>query len=141
MWIIVLVLATGLTLAIAWAIIKVSNRNRIRYFGKIVYSQSSIHNNIKDFIPKHLYSKPEVMSQSRKHVEKGMIKIIVIDGKAYWVVDNIFYTANTVHGDVIPETVKPVDTNNMSKEDIDKMLFILDNLDKGNRDDSSSSGN
>lgn len=136
----VFVVAIGLTIAIAWSIIKLNSRNTARYFGKIVYSQSSIHNNIKQFIPKNLYRKPEIVSQSRKHVEKSMIRIIIIDGKAYWVVDNIFYTANTVHGDVIPETVKPVDTTNMSKEDINKMLFILDNLDKGNKDDSSSSG-
>jgi hypothetical protein len=136
----VFVIAIGLTIAIAWSIIKLNGRNRARYFGKIVYSQSIIHNNIKQFIPKNLYRKPEVMSQSRKHVEKSMIRIIVIDGKAYWVVDNIFYTANTVNGDVIPETAQPVDTANMSKEDIDKMLYILDNLDKGNKDDSGSSG-
>jgi hypothetical protein len=136
----VFVIAIGLTIAIAWSIIKLNGRNRARYFGKIVYSQSIIHNNIKQFIPKNLYRKPEVMSQSRKHVEKNMIRIIVIDGKAYWVVDNIFYTANTVNGDVIPETAQPVDTANMSKEDIDKMLYILDNLDKGNKDDSGSSG-
>lgn len=136
----VFVIAIGLTIAIAWSIIKLNGRNRARYFGKIVYSQSIIHNNIKQFIPKNLYRKPEVMSQSRKHVEKNMIRIIVIDGKAYWVVDNIFYTANTVNGDVIPETAQPVDTANMSKEDIDKMLYILDNLDKGNKDDSGGSG-
>lgn len=136
----VFVIAIGLTIAIAWSIIKLNGRNRSRYFGKIVYSQSIIHNNIKQFIPKNLYRKPEVVSQSRKHVEKSMIRIIIIDGKAYWVVDNIFYTANTVHGDVIPETAQPVDTANMSKEDIDKMLYILDNLDKGYKDDSGSSG-
>lgn len=131
-------LATGLTLAIAWAIINLNTRNRARYFGKIVYSQSIIHNNIKDFIPRKLYNKPEIISQSRKHVSKNMVKIIVIEGKAYWVSDNIFYTANTVNGDVVPETIMPVDTTSMSKQDIDKMLYILDNLDKGNENDSGS---
>ena len=93
-------------------------------------------------MPKNLYKKPEVVSQSRKHVEQHMVKIIVIENKAYWVKDNIFYVAETDHGNIVPESVKPVDTANMSKKDIDKMLFILDNLGKGKkRDDSSSTGN
>ena len=77
-----------------------------------------------------------------KHVEEHMVKIIVIDNKAYWVKENIFYTAETENGNIIPETARPVDTADMSKKDIDKMLFILDNLGKGKRrDDSSGSGN
>ena len=91
---------------------------------------------------KSTYKKPEIISQAMKHVEKHMIKIIIIDSKAYWVKDNIFYTAETENGNIIGETAKPVNTEEMSKKDIDKMLFILDNLGKGkNRDDSSSAGN
>jgi hypothetical protein len=69
-----------------------------------------------------------------------MIKIIVIDNKAYWVKDNVFYFAETDSGDIIDVTAKPVDISSMSKQDIDKMLFILDNLRKGKKDDSGSSG-
>jgi hypothetical protein len=53
----------------------------------------------------------------------------------------MFYVADTVDGAVDSETVRPVDTNNMSKRDIDKMLFILDSLKNGNSDDSSSAWN
>jgi hypothetical protein len=53
----------------------------------------------------------------------------------------MFYVADTFDGAVDSETVRPVDTNNMSKRDIDKMLFILDSLKNGNSDDSSSAWN
>ena len=65
----------------------------------------------------------------------------MIEGQAYWVHDNMFYVADTANGLVDPETVRPIDTNNMSNRDIDKMLFILDSLRNGNSDDSSSTWN
>jgi hypothetical protein len=60
-----------------------------------------------------------------------MIKIIVIDKKAYWVKDNVFYSADADSGDIVSPTAEPVDISAMSKKDIDKMLFILDNLTEG----------
>jgi len=136
------ILAIGLTFVLSLAIIKLSTRKSMKNIGRITYSQTSIHERTKHFMPKNLYKKPEVVSQSRKHVEAHMVKIIVIEDKAYWVKDNIFYVAETQYGNIIPESVKSVDTADMSKKDIDKMLFILDNLGKGKkRDDSSSTGN
>jgi hypothetical protein len=66
---------------------------------------------------------------------------LIIEDHAYWVHDNMFYIADTVEGLVNPETVRPIDTNNMSNRDIDKMLFILDSLKDGNSDDSSGAWN
>lgn len=136
------IIAIGLTFVLSLAIIKLSTIKSTKGFGRIEYRQSSTYERSRQFMPKNSYTKPEVISQSMKHVEQHMVKIIIIDSKAYWVKDNIFYTAETNNGTIIAETVKPVDTNDMSKKDIDKMLFILDNLGKGkNRDDSSSTGN
>ena len=92
-------------------------------------------------MPKKLNNKKEIESQSAKHAASTMIKVIVIEEKAYWVKDNIFYFADTSNGDVVGTTAEPVDISAMSKKDIDKMLFILDNLRKGKKDDSSSTGN
>jgi hypothetical protein len=135
------VLALGLALAFVFFVLKFNKRHRKKSLSQLSYSQSSIHNIIKDFIPKRLFERPEVVSQSRKHTEKHMVKIIVLDNNAYWVKDNIFYTAKTKNGNIIDETVKPVDIDNMPKKELDKMLFILDNLGRGKNDDSSSSGN
>lgn len=135
------VLALGLTLAFVFIVLKFNKRHRRKYLNRLAYSQSSVHNIIKDFIPKRLFERPEVVSQSRKHTEKHMVKIIVLDNNAYWVKDNIFYTAKTKNGNIIDETVKPVDVENMPKKELDKMLFILDNLGRGKNNDSSSSGN
>ena len=135
------VLALGLALAFVFIILKLNKRHRRKSLNRLAYSQSSVHNIIKDFIPKRLFERPEVVSQSRKHTEKHMVRIIVLDSNAYWVKDNIFYTAQTKNGNIIDETVKPVDIENMPKKELDKMLFILDNLGRGKNNDSSSSGN
>lgn len=136
------ILAIGLTFVLSLAIIKLSTRKTMKNIGRITYRQTSIHERTKHFMPTNLYQKPEVVSQSRKHVEGHMVKIIVIEDKAYWVKDNIFYVAETKYGNIVPESAKPVDTENMPKKELDKMLFILDNLDKRKkRDDSSSTGN
>ena len=132
-------IAIGLTLCFSSYILYKGRKTRS--FPSIVYSQSSIHLMIKDFLPKTLYEKPKQQSQSLKHIEKNTIKVIFIEDKAYWVSNNIFYCAEAIGGNVNIESTKPIDTTNMSKKDIDKMLFILDNLKNGSNDDSSSTGN
>jgi len=131
----------GLTLAGIWFILKVVNRKK-KTINKLVYSQSGIHELIKDLIPKNLPKKTQVkVSQSRKHIEKNMLKVIMVDGKAYWVIDNVFYVSDTLDGDPDTETAKPVDTSDMSKQEVEKMLFILDSLKRGKNNDSGSTGN
>lgn len=110
-------------------------------FAKIEYSQSDIHQIVKVFAPKDLFELPKIVSQSKKHVRNNTVKVLLVEDQAYWVHNNMFYTADLVEGLVDPETTKTVDTDNMSKRDIDKMLFILDSLKDGNSDDSSGSWN
>ena len=129
----------GLTLCFTSYIIY--KGRKFKTFRGIAYSQSSIHLMIKDFLPKTLYEKPRQQSQSLKHIEENTVKVIFIEDKAYWVSNNIFYSAEIVEGGIDVDSTQPVDTTNMSKKDIDKMLFILDNLKNGSNDDSSSAGN
>ena len=135
------VYAISLTLIVLSSIIIVAVKRSKKYFAKIVYSQSDIHQIVKDLLPKDLFEMQKPLSQARKHVRSNTVRVLVVEDQAYWVHDNMFYVADAVNGFVSPETVKPVDTNNMSKRDIDKMLFILDSLRNGNSDDSSSTWN
>ena len=131
----------GLTSIILCSIIIRVVQKRKKYFAKIVYTQSSIHQIVKNLLPKDLFEVPKKLSQARKHIENNSVKVMIIENNAYWVHNNMFYVADTIDGSVDSETVRPVDTNNMSKRDIDKMLFILDSLKNGNSDDSSSAWN
>ena len=131
----------GLTMVAISSIIIITVKKNKRYFAKVVYRQSDVHQIVKNFIPKDLFELQKMLSQARKHLSNNTVKVLIIEDQAYWVHANMFYVADTEEGSVNPETVRPVDTNNMSKRDIDKMLFILDSLRNGNSDDSSSTWN
>lgn len=110
-------------------------------FSRTMYRQSDMHNMLKDFFFKDIDNDKVFTSQSRIWKEQQTTKVVILDQKAYWISNNIFYVGEAVDGKVKPETGQPLDTSNMSKREIDKMLFILDNLKNGKLNDSGSAGN
>ena len=135
-------LIIGLTLLSYWSIIKISNKRRMTFLNKNKYRQSSIYEMVKDVIPKQRFDKPKVITQSQRHIQKNMLRVVIADGSAYWILNNVFYTANAVNGRVDEETIKPLDIENMPTKELDKMLSILDDLKQGvGPNDSSSTGN
>jgi hypothetical protein len=134
-------LTVGLTLiAFCFIIIGIKKKER-NTFTKLVYRQSDMHNMLKDFFFKDIDNDKVFTSQSKIWREKQSTKVVILDQKAYWISNNIFYVGEAVDGKVKPETGQPLDTSNMSKREIDKMLFILDNLKNGKLNDSGSAGN
>jgi hypothetical protein len=135
-------LIIGLTLFLSWSIINTLNKKRIKFLKKTKYRQSYIYEITKSIIPQQKFNKPKVISQSQKHVQKNMLRVIITEGKAYWILDNVFYSAIAVNGRVNEDTVKPLNFENMSKKELDKMLSILDDLKQGvELNDSGSTGN
>ena len=135
-------LVIGLTLLSYWSIIKISNKKRIIFLNKNKYRQSSIYEMVKDVVPKQRFDKPKVITQSQRHIQKNMLRVVIADGSAYWILNNVFYTANAINGRVDEETIKPLDIENMPTKELDKMLSILDDLKQGvGPNDSSSTGN
>jgi lipopolysaccharide export LptBFGC system permease protein LptF len=85
--------------------------------------------------------KKEVNRQSAKHDKNVNIRVIIMDDQAYWIKDNVFYTAELNHGIVDKETTKEVDTMTMNKVQLDKMIFIIDRLREEAFDDRWGAGN
>ena len=136
------ILIVALTFIVSWAILKVIKRRSKRVFSRTLYRQSDMHRMLKYFFSLDIETNEKPPSQLTKRKEKDMIKVIVMGNQAYWVSDNTFYVAKAFEGEVLPDTAEPVDIENMSRRDIDKMLFILDNLKNGKeKDDRSSTGN
>jgi hypothetical protein len=80
-------------------------------------------------------------TQSAKHQEDSTTKVIVVDDEAYWIKNNTFYKAPLVNQKIDKDSAERVDTTNMDKVQLDKMLFIVDKLTEGTSDDSRGSGN
>lgn len=80
-------------------------------------------------------------SQSFKHQASKEIMVIFMDNQAYWIKDNAFYVADLIDKNIInKDSAKVVDIMGMDNVQLDKMIFIVDKLSKGNRDDSGNSG-
>jgi hypothetical protein len=127
---------------IASLVIIIAMKKKInKKMSRTLYSQKDTHELFKYFFLIDSSNQKKRLSQLTKHTEKSMIKVMVIGQEAYWVSDNTFYVAKAINGEVEPGSAQPVDIENMSKNDINKMLFILDNLESGKKNDSSGSGN
>ena len=131
----------SLTLLVSLAIIIILKKKINKKMSRTLYSQKDTHELFKYFFAIDSSNQKKRPSQLTKHTEKSMIKVMVIGQEAYWVSDNTFFVANAIDGEVEAGSAKPVDIENMSKNDIKKMLFILDNLQNGNKNDSGSAGN
>jgi hypothetical protein len=131
----------GLTLLSSWAIINLIAKRKRKKYAQVLYRQSDLHKVMKRFFSYPLEDKEKPLTQSEKRNSKDKINVLVIDEEAYWVSDNTFFIAKAEDGQVMLETAEPINTKDMSKKDIDKMLFILDNLQGRDANDSGSSGN
>ena len=104
------------------------------------YMPTQSHNHQIEFLL-NLYNNPTIKekeTQSKIHILKNNIKVIIMDKQAYWIKDNVFYTADLLGNGVDKETTRTVDTMSMNKVQLDKMVFIIDQLREGNPDDFGS---
>jgi len=106
------------------------------------YSQSHIFELVQPLLPTMINKTiKKKMCQSTIYKKKTNVRVIIIEGMAYWVKDNIFYEASINNNGVDSATTKVVDTIGMDSVELDKMLFIMDKLREGLDDDSGSTGN
>lgn len=121
-----------LTIVFVAATIIIQKRKRTIRLKKIGLRQTSLHHVLKEFLPTNGELLRDRPRQSKKAKEESTVRVVTTtDNKAYWVANNVFYVVDVVDGYFDPAQAKPVDTNNLTKQDIQKLLFILDNLKNG----------
>lgn len=75
---------------------------------------------------------PKLKTQATEHHEKNLVRIIFAEHQAYWIRDNVFYTADLdSFGMIDTESTRAVDTMTMDKIQLDKMSFIVEKLTEG----------
>ena len=126
-----------LTLVAFCFIIIVANRFNQKSYSKKIYRQSDMHEMLKRFFSNNLLVEKK-SSQMEKRKDKILTRVIILEDKAYWVSDNVFYVGEAANGEVKPETGIPISTSGLSSKEINKLLFILDNLKNGKSNDSGS---
>lgn len=131
--------AAGVTLAVLLFLFAYTIYNRPKNNEEtFIVSQSMI---LHRYIQNKQYGKNlKIKTQSRKYHDKMNIKVIIVDQNAYWVKDNIFYTAPMIDEHIDNDMIQEVDTISMDKVQLEQMLFIMDKLREGIDNDSRSSG-
>jgi ACT domain-containing protein len=127
------IIVVVLTILSYWSILSIARRKTKKSFSMVIGSQTDVHNLTKVFFEKN--TTKQKTSQMQQYEEKNRIDVLVIGDKAYWISNNVFYTGDIVDGQIDHDTAKPIETHNMEKEEIDKMLFIIDSLKNGNKND------
>jgi hypothetical protein len=105
------------------------------------YSQSHIHMLILPLLPEIRKYKKKMITQSSKHEERTNVKVVIMDNKAYFIKNGTFYCADMHGTEIDGANATSVDTMAMDKVQLDKMLFIMDQLRDGKKDDSGDSRN
>jgi len=97
---------------------------------KIINTQSRTNELIKQtFVQDQSF--PPAKSQSTKHFDSRSIRILIVDGQAYWITNNTVFTADVIDGEIEKETARQVDTMTMDKVQLKKMIFIVEKLKEG----------
>jgi hypothetical protein len=100
------------------------------------YSQSHIYSIVAPMMLSYIGHTIKKNSQSYNYQEEAYIRVVVVDSKAYWIKENIFYTADVIDGIVDKESTKEVDTMSMNDVELKKMLVIVETLREGDGNDS-----
>lgn len=132
------VLVVVLTLLTYWYILNNVGKKTKKSLSKVVGSQTDIHNMTKILFEKKINKKKT--SQMIQHEERNRIDVLVVDDEAYWISNNVFYKGQIVDGQIDHETTKPINTQDMQEDEINKMLFIIDSLKDGDRNDFGGTG-
>jgi len=127
------IIVVVLTILSYWSILSIVRHKTKKSFSMVIGSQSDVHNLTKIFSEKK--TTKQKTSQMQQYEEKNRIDVLVIEDEAYWISNNVFYKGEIVDGQIDHDTTKPINTENMQQEEIDKMLFIIDSLKNGNKND------
>lgn len=97
----------------------------------IRYSQSHVHRLISPFIPSNAEMKPFPVTQASEYLDKISLRVVFLEGKAYWIKDDKFYVAEAEGHMVDHESATEVDTMAMDKVQLDKIMLVVEKLAEG----------
>ena len=96
----------------------------------IDFNQTNVHELMKLMRNSGLLEEKE--SQSKIHSETKRIRFVQTpDNKVYWMDEGVVYVTSMSHGDFDPGNGTPIDMTNLSKDELARLLVILDALQNG----------
>lgn len=105
-----------------------------------VFTQSRKLALVKHYIISSLEPKEQPKKQSTEYLKKNSIMAYFWGSNVYWIENGFLVTAKLKDNQIDEDTKKKVDTHSLDKVELDKMIFIVDKLTEGKKNDSSDSG-
>lgn len=106
----------------------------------IKYSQSHIHEIIKQYVPNSFFEPLRKRAQSQNHRSEQYVRVVFLDNNAYWIKNNALFMADMHEGVVDEETTRQVDTMAMNSVELEKVMHIVEALTEGKIDDRGYPG-
>ena len=103
-------------------------------------SQSYIYNIVGPYMLTNEELTEPKPTQSSKYADKLFVRVVIVEGKAYWIQDSVFYVADYKNDQVDKESAKEVDTMSMDKVQLNKIMLVVEKLREGAYDDSWNAG-
>jgi hypothetical protein len=100
-------------------------------YSSIKYSQSHIHEIIKNYIPDYEFEAKKLATQSNNHKNSMYTRVVFVENQAYWIKNNTLFVADMEEGMVNEETAREVDTMAMNKVQLDRVINIVEALTEG----------
>jgi len=97
-------------------------------------SQSERYELLRPYLPEPASIQKEddeefdIEEEIEEYLEENAVNVVMEGNSIYWVQDNVFYTAQVIDDEVDQDSIRPIDTDSMTKSELEKMLFILDTL-------------
>jgi len=129
----------GSFLTIGLSILLLKGRNITNNVNKkVVYSQSHILKMTGGNMKKN--NKKDKDTQSSRHIKQANLRVLVMDDRAFWIKNNAVYTAQVEGDEIIKNSASQVDMIGLDKVELDKMMFIIDQLTERQDDDRRDPG-
>jgi hypothetical protein len=100
----------------------------------IKYSQSRVHELIKNHIPDQEFEIKRPISQAQNHRNSMYTRVVFVENQAYWIKNNTLFVADMDDGMVDEETTREVDTMAMNKVQLEKVIYIVEALTEGKKE-------
>lgn len=117
---------------------EIEKRDNLRV--KIGFRQSNVFETTRPTLAQILMYKT-LDTQTTRHFDSTRIKVVLTENKAYWIKDSSVYEADIVNGIVQENSAKTVDMMSLDDVKLKDMMFIVDQLTKGQDSDSGNSWN
>lgn len=134
-------IGSATTIVILYALFRVLQKHKKDAESFVIrYTQSSVFEIIRPFIPVNLNIIPIPLTQAMKDIERNTMRILYFENKAYWIENNQLFEADAPFGDIDKESMIQVDTMAMDAVQLKRTMFIVEKLREGLNNDLGYSG-